>query len=64
MTIKNPDKYTIYDMELHDEMRVTDNIHATRVPGGWIYTTSRQSGIGKVAINVCFVPFNNEFQSS
>lgn len=32
---------TIYDLELHEEMK-TGNMNILRVPGGWIYTVNYQ----------------------
>jgi hypothetical protein len=64
MTIKNPNEFTVYDLDIHDEMQVTDDTWATRVPGGWLYQTLRDNQIGGFDMTSCFVPFDNEFQGS
>ncbi len=46
----------LYDMKLHDLMKPYPWIDVTRVPGGWIYTTTFNE-----ATSQCFVPFNREF---
>lgn len=50
----------IYNLELHEVTVITNGLHVTRVPGGWIY----ESFIDEVSISSTFVPFNNEFQSA
>ena len=52
----------LYEMELHDELQVCDTVWATRVPGGWVYTTIAENGTGGLDSTSCFVPFDNEFQ--
>lgn len=46
---------TIYEMELHDELR-DSSWYITRVAGGWIYMHI-EAGMSPV-----FVPWHNEFQ--
>lgn len=51
---------SIYDMDLHDVIRLTNISWVTRVPGGWMYkTTSVGEGIG-----CCFVPYHAEYKPS
>lgn len=50
---------TIYELALHEEIRICAGIYALRVPGGWRYLDS-----GAHEATSCFVPFNNEFWES
>ena len=50
----------IYELELHEETGISKYFYATRVPGGWIY--SSYNGSSDMQFQV-FVPFNNEFQN-
>ncbi len=52
----------IYDLKLHKEYGITNDIRVLRVPGGWIYTTSSENVTGDFAATSCFVPLNNEFK--
>lgn len=46
---------SIYELDLHESTTETNfNGFITRVPGGWLYETSRHSN---------FVPFHNEFEN-
>lgn len=55
----NVNEKCIYNLELHEELRVAnDNILITRVSGGWLYTIYR---LDEKQMNTSFVPFNNEF---
>ncbi len=48
----------IYSMKLHETITVSEDILATRVPGGWIYEFQKpQVNI----LEIIFVPFDNEF---
>lgn len=51
---------SIYDLKLHEETGISNYFYATRVPGGWIY--SSYNGSSDMQFQV-FVPFNNEFQN-
>lgn len=64
MATKTPNTFTLYDLEQGDELQFTEDTWALRVPGGWIFTIYRENGIGASDSSSCFVPFNNEFQSS
>ena len=47
---------TICHLELHETLRVSDDIYVIRVPGGWIYVIYSDMGIFST-----FVPYNTEF---
>ena len=52
---------SIYDLKLHESTAANENLTATRVPGGWIYSvwdTKRQLYVRNI-----FVSFNNEFMT-
>lgn len=56
----------LYEMQLHESLKFSDELCITRVPGGWIYDrianqyeTETINSIG--FINSIFVPFNREF---
>jgi hypothetical protein len=53
-------KKNIYNMQLHDEIKVARCLWVIRVAGGWIYSLIDNN---ENTINT-FVPFNNEFQDS
>lgn len=38
---------TVWDLELHESIRLADHMICTKVPGGWLYLLNSQ---------VCFVP--------
>jgi hypothetical protein len=45
----------IYQLELHETSRISEDIFATRVPGGWIYEFQKpQVNI----LEIVFVPFS------
>jgi len=46
---------TIYNLKLHEQYKLNDNINILRVPGGWIYMPYNMYE------NNVFVPFHNEF---
>ena len=48
---------SIYDLDLHEEIKVEDNLWAIRVPGGWIYS----NGLFDNKVHCVFVPYDNEF---
>lgn len=49
---------SIYDLKLHEELKLSNDMYVLRVPGGWIYdfwdVTKDQAKIG------VFVPFSME----
>ncbi len=47
---------TIYDLKLHEQLKISTCIYVTRVPGGWLYDYYEDGQ--KTA---CFVPYSNEF---
>ena len=52
----------IYELKLHEGKRVgigNNSFYVTRVPGGWLYSTSR---LGLKVPTTTFVPFDNGFQ--
>ena len=55
----------IYKLNLHETVRVGKST-VMRVPGGWIYSYSKETnayGTGvALSTRAVFVPFNNEFQ--
>lgn len=50
---------TIYDLELHESLKINDEMRLIRVPGGWIYQTVHPD---TMLCESVLVPFNNEFQ--
>jgi len=44
----------IYNMKLHNAVTTENNIHITRVPGGWIYNYLIRN-------YTVFIPYNDEF---
>lgn len=50
---------TIYDLELHESLRVDTAMVCVRVSGGWIYKFYNPD---KGYTDISFVPYNNEFQ--
>ena len=46
---------SIYELSLHELIKVKWSLYVTRVPGGWLYE-------GPDDTYATFVPFNNEFQ--
>lgn len=56
----------LYGMTLHQTLLLGSNdesIRITRVPGGWLYWTSRVVAGGKV-IDTQFIPYSSEFDPS
>ena len=60
-------KNELYLMKLHERMTINENVYghmyATRVPGGWIYTTTHNRPSGGCSITSTFVAFNSEFEN-
>lgn len=60
---------SIYELALHESVEIARNgtlessfsQTVTRVPGGWIYRTSKASRAGSAESSV-FVPFHKEFE--
>jgi len=50
---------TIYDLRLHEILRVDKSVYVTRVPGGWIYHF--WDFLDKMD-SMVFVPLNDEFK--
>ncbi len=48
---------TIYDLELHEQLRPLGGMIVTRVASGWVYQFDRGDGV----YEQCFVPFYNKF---
>lgn len=46
----------LYNMKLHEELKIDSEIYVLRVSGGWIYRFY-EGGVKNT-----FVPYNNEFQ--
>ena len=46
----------LYELKCCEYEIINDNLKVVRVPGGWIFLSSYNSGSG-----FCFVPFDNEF---
>ena len=46
----------IYELALHETIKIHAGYWVTRVPGGWLYENEGEG------ITPTFVPFNNEFQ--
>lgn len=44
---------TIYDLKLHESIKVRGRLWVSRVPGGWLYEY-----LGSTSV---FVPYNDEF---
>lgn len=54
---------TIYDLELHETLKINKYNEISRVPGGWIYNKSIISPTkGSVFMTSTFVPLDNEFR--
>lgn len=51
----NPKEHAaaLYNMHLHETLEFTEELFATRVPGGWLYFEH---------MSTTFVPFNGEFK--
>jgi hypothetical protein len=59
---------TIYNLELHEVIILTvadrTQIAITKVPGGWVYTTTTYVGEKEITSlqSSVFVPYNDEFK--
>lgn len=51
----------LYEMKLHEVIKIDDKISAMRVPGGWVYNRFGWDDESVLRTSV-FVPFDNEFQ--
>ena len=51
----------IYDLGLHQTVRIDNYLDVQRVPGGWIYKSYTESDSGFLQVSSCFVRFDNEF---
>ena len=54
---------TIYNLGLHQETYISNNVTIMRVPGGWIYTDKYEYS-GNASVSKCFVPFDDEFMET
>ena len=54
------EKKSVYDMELHDMVKINDGLMIFRVSGGWIYAFNNCNEYGN-SISTCFVPYSTEF---
>jgi hypothetical protein len=52
---------SIYEMHLHQTMKLTNYSDVMRVPGGWVYSQWEDGEASN--ISQVFVPFNNEFNN-
>ena len=59
--INNNNEENIYNMKIHDSLRISKGLDVLRVPGGWIYTIYDENGTGWYSTSSCFVRFDNEF---
>ncbi len=48
----------IYSMKLHEIFKIQEYFYVTRVPGGWIYESTKSTGS---FISSTFVPYDTEF---
>lgn len=62
MALLDPKTNTLYDMDLGDELPITQETQALRVPGGWVFISYIDDENGGITGCSCFVPFNTEFQ--
>ena len=46
----------LLDMEIHEEVAIDRFRDILRVPGGWLYTNSCETGTGGYDMTSCFVP--------
>jgi len=58
METKSP---KLYRMALGEELQISTDSTALRVPGGWIFTVFCTSQGSEISCSTTFVPFNNEF---
>ena len=56
----------LYNMELHEEIEVTELCYVFRVIGGWIYKFYKfedsVNGLVLILVSTTFVPWNNQMQ--
>jgi len=56
----------LYEMELHEEIEVTELCYVFRVIGGWIYKFYKfedsVNGLELILVSTTFVPWNNQMQ--
>lgn len=50
---------TIYDLKLHEELKIKDDLFVVRVPGGWLYQAYTENEINSV-----FVPYYVEVKNT
>jgi len=58
---------TIYNLELHETLWISNELIIQRVPGGWNYKYYEYRHLTEynndyILINTVFVPYHNEFQ--
>lgn len=57
---------TIYNLELHEELRISDDLIIQRIPGGWNYKYFKgnfdRDWIDWTLFQIIFIPYHNEFQ--
>ena len=56
----------LYNMELHEEIEVTELCYVVRVIGGWIYKfykfEDNVNGLELILVSTTFVPWDNQMQ--
>lgn len=56
----------LYNMELHEEIEVTELCYVVRVIGGWIYKFYKfedsVNGLVLILVSTSFVPYDNQMQ--
>jgi len=57
------EKKTIYDLDLHQFLKVDSSTVVRRVPNGWIYYEIGENR-PYALITSTFVPFNDEFETA
>jgi hypothetical protein len=64
--MKNKTAVQLHELELHEELEITETCYAMRVIGGWIYKhyTSKDDEEHEYyeLVTTTFVPWNNEMQ--
>ena len=53
---------TIYELDLHEILRIDKFNIVMRVPNGWNYRTTAMSTSGYITTSATFVPYNKEFK--
>jgi hypothetical protein len=48
---------TIYDLELHETLKIANDMYVYKVPGGWIYQI-----ICDDEVSCVFVPYGQEYR--